>query len=123
MSNFNLGQKNDILLSVCIPTRNRAELVHKLVLECLEIDSERIEVVVSDNFSNDATEELLSEISDKRFHYYRNSENTGADNIGRCVTKGNGKFSLLLRDKDLVSPLPPPIHVPPLCLLEIGLRK
>lgn len=103
-SNLASYPNNEILLSICIPTYNRAEWVSGLVLECLKINSDKIEIIVIDNCSPDNTQALLNEIKDPRFYYYRNSINTGFGNIGSCVNKGRGKFCLLLRDKDRVIP-------------------
>lgn len=103
-SNLVSHSYNEILLSICIPTYNRAEWVPGLVLECLKINSAKIEVIVVDNCSPDNTQALLNEIKDPRFYYYRNSVNVGYSNVGDCINKGNGKFCLLLRDKDRVIP-------------------
>ena len=62
----------EIFLSICIPTFNRAEIVYRTVKKCLEYNSDKIEVVVSDNCSDDNTEELLMKIDDKRFKYFKN---------------------------------------------------
>ena len=92
----------EILLSICIPTFNRGELAHALVTECLQIKSDAIEIIISDNHSTDDTEKLLSAISDPRFLYHRNDENVGWDNMGRVLMLAHGKFCLLLRDKDSI---------------------
>ena len=94
--------ENKILLSICIPTFNRAELLRPLVEECLSIKSDEIEVVVSDNCSTDNTEKRMRAFNDDRFRYHRNSENIGWENIGLCIMRGHGKFCLLLRDKDSI---------------------
>ena len=71
----------DILLSICIPTYNRADIVYECVKECLKISGDDIEVVVNDNCSTDDTKGKLEKIVDKRFRYYRNNENIGYSNL------------------------------------------
>lgn len=91
-----------ILLSICIPTRNRADRLQKLVSDCLKINSDRVEIVVGDDCSNDNTETLMRGIRDKRFLYYRNPKSIGYPNMAHCIAAGNGKFCMLMRDKDTI---------------------
>lgn len=90
------------LLSICIPTYNRAEIVYECVKACLEIESDEVEVIVNDNCSTDNTRELLATIKDERFFYYRNDENIGYRNFTVAMSKGNAKYALLLSDEDEV---------------------
>ena len=93
---------SDVLLSICIPTFNRAQIVYECVKDCLSYQTEQIEVVVNDNCSTDDTCKLLSEIKDERFHYYCNDTNIGYSNLVVALTKGHGKYCLLLSDEDAI---------------------
>ena len=66
------------LLSICIPTYNRAEYLAKS-LDSLIVQPEfsQIEVVISDNASTDNTEEVCKHYREKypNIVYYRNQEN------------------------------------------------
>lgn len=53
-------------ISICIPTYNRANVVYRTVVNCLKCKDEDIEVVVSNNCSEDNTEELLSSTFSKK---------------------------------------------------------
>ena len=88
------------LLSICIPTYNRADIVYECVNSCLEINCEWIEVVVTDNCSNDGTGDLLANINDRRFRYIRNEKQLGYTNLAQAIKNGRGKYSLLLSDED-----------------------
>ena len=88
------------LLSICIPTYNRAEIVFECVKNCLKNEYDFLEVVVTDNCSTDTTEEKLSQIKDSRFKYYKNKENIGYANLSMCMKNGSGKYCLLLSDED-----------------------
>ncbi len=92
------------IISFCIPTYNRAELVKRCVQNILEFDGEAIEVVVSNNSSPDNTEEVISSIRDNRISYYRNSENIGAVlNIIETIKKARGEWVFTLSDEDIVT--------------------
>lgn len=92
---------NDISVSFCIPTYNRAEIVYQNVLNILACPDIDIEVVVLDNGSTDSTIELLNKIKDKRLSVYENGENKGVlFNILHAVDKGCGKYLVFSTDKD-----------------------
>ena len=92
---------DEIILSICIPTYNRAEIVYGCVTACLScIPNMGVEIVVNDNCSPDNTEKRLSEIKDARFSYYKNDCNIEYQNFAVALTKGKGKFCMLLSDED-----------------------
>jgi glycosyltransferase involved in cell wall biosynthesis len=71
------------LLSICIPTYNR----EKYLQECLEsivhqegFNINDIEIVISDNASQDGTTKLVESFKQKypNIQYFRNAENIGA---------------------------------------------
>lgn len=95
-----MGVVKEVLLSICIPTYNRAEIVCKCVENCLQIDKEWVDVVVVDNCSEDDTFARLSEIKDKRLTIKRNEKNLGYVNLMKCLAEGDGKYCLLLSDED-----------------------
>lgn len=93
--------KKEYLLSICIPTYNRGQCVYECVKKCLEtIDTNDVEVVVSDNCSDDGTYEMMMSIKDERFSYYRNEKNIGYPNIMYSVKRAKGRFALLISDED-----------------------
>lgn len=67
------------LPSVCImiATYNQASYIGKAVASALAQDHGNLKVIVSDDASTDATEEILKHISDRRFTYFRNEQNIG----------------------------------------------
>ncbi|WP_317368210.1 glycosyltransferase family 2 protein [uncultured Tyzzerella sp.] len=93
----------NILLSICIPTYNRADTVYKSVKKYLEFIPENVEVVVSDNGSQDNTVELLKSINDKRFKLYKNRENKGFSyNLTKVIRVAKGDFALIMSDEDTI---------------------
>lgn len=87
-------------LSICIPTYNRGKIVYRTVSNILKSSREDIEVVVSNNCSTDDTEELLLQIKDSRFKYFKNDYNNGADNLVSVLTYAQGEYLLLQSDED-----------------------
>lgn len=98
------------LLSIAIPTYNRAEwlrlcldnLIPQLKEYCADV-----EVTVYDNASPDHTGKILQPYLEPNLPltYIRNEENIGSDrNIAQCFNKACGKYVLILGDDDVVVP-------------------
>ena len=64
------------LFSVVIPTYNRSELVQGAVRSVLGQTFDDLEVVVSDNWSQDDTREVIGGIRDPRVRYVRTPKHT-----------------------------------------------
>lgn len=94
---------NKPILSICIPTYNRADvLVHCLdsIVNHELAKTGTIEIVVCDNASTDGTEALMQKY--KKFEYvkyYRNEENIGViHNTLKVLDMATGEFRKLLND-------------------------
>lgn len=92
-------RKNNVLLSICIPTYNGASSSLSLVLNSVIYVANKyddIEVIVSDNCSVDGTKELIaSYIKNYPFiRYHRNAENLGFNaNMLKTADMANGEFA------------------------------
>lgn len=103
---------NNLLLSICIPTYNRAaclrQCLESIVTQFGDFDvRKRVEVVISDNGSIDDTQfvvqDFLNEFSNIR--YYKNLKNLGYDsNALSLVEKAQGEFVCFLGDDDALFP-------------------
>lgn len=95
-------------VSIVIPTRNRRDMVREAVESALAQRSSDLEVLVSDNASEDGTQEALHGYrSDPRFRYFRNETDLGmVANWRQAVFEhARGDFFLILSDDDcLVDP-------------------
>ena len=98
------------LLSICIPTYNRAELLRSALLSLMpqlkELEGE-VELVVSDNCSTDDTRQVVEwarQFGPLRYH--RNSENIGAiPNILALADRlAAGEYCWLLGDDEMLRP-------------------
>ncbi|MBQ0088670.1 MAG: glycosyltransferase family 2 protein [Prevotellaceae bacterium] len=99
------------LLSICIPTWNRARFLRKsldsFVERFFEIEADMVELIVSDNCSDDDTESVVQEYTNKGLpiRYNRNEQNIGADgNFLKCMGISQGKYIFLLGDDDVLVP-------------------
>lgn len=99
-----------ILLSIVIPTLNRRTLLAQTLREVyvqVEPLSEKVELLVSDNASDDGTRELFLDGGEfsKYISYRRFEERLNIDeSFARSYSLSEGKFVLLFGDDDI--PLP-----------------
>lgn len=80
----------DALLSICIPTYNRADWLDQILANMLPVCVENaIQVFISDNASPDNTEEVGKKYASQYelVHYYRHPENIGPDDNFEYVLK------------------------------------
>ena len=76
---------NNELISIIIPTYNRATYIKESLLSVLNQTYTNIEVIVVDDASSDDTEAVVRGIKDSRIRYYKLEKNGGA---GRARNKG-----------------------------------
>lgn len=93
------------LITIGIPTRNRASLLQRALKSVLTQSYRKIEVIVSDNSSNDETKALLSEITDDRVRFFSHfSMVSMVENFNYCLANASGDYFLLLSDDDWIEP-------------------
>lgn len=97
----------DKVLTICLPTYNRAECLKEQMERLLTIqpdDLRKIEIIVSDNCSPDHTPQIVEAYRSKLpFIYLRNQENIGPDrNFLQCLRRAQGKYVWLLGDDDFL---------------------
>ena len=91
------------LVTICIPTRNRVGALRKSVKPILNQDYASVEIIISDNDSNDGTEVFCRELErlDHRVRYIRQPRNIGLHgNLNFCLGAGHGEFLCLFHDHD-----------------------
>lgn len=96
-----------ILLSICIPSYNRADCLPDLLHSIVKQYDERVEIVICDNGSSDDTEEVVAYWQKQypRIVYERFSKNVGPDRCFiRSVEMGSGTFCWLMGDDDIIEP-------------------
>jgi glycosyltransferase involved in cell wall biosynthesis len=92
------------LITIGIPTRNRASVVGHAVKRALAQSYTNIEVLVSDNASTDDTLATLRSIADPRLRILTSREDIGSSaNYWKCIREAKGEFLLLVPDDDSIS--------------------
>jgi glycosyltransferase involved in cell wall biosynthesis len=92
-------------LSICIPTFNRAGWLREAITSCLEQTDSDIEVVVSDNASDDDTGEVVASFGDRRIRYHRQpSPVPPVENWNSSWRAAGGELITFLCDDDALEP-------------------
>jgi glycosyltransferase involved in cell wall biosynthesis len=95
------------LISVGLPTFNRAGSLRRAIESVLAQDYGNLELVVSDNASSDSTQGICREYSalDSRVRYIRQPSNRGASaNFQTALTESRGQYFMWLSDDDWLDP-------------------
>lgn len=95
------------LVSICVPTRNRGAALAAAIRDICRQDYEPLEILISDNCSEDNTEQVCRELmrEDSRIRYVRHATNLGLHgNHNYCMDQGRGEFVSIFHDHDLHSP-------------------
>ena len=94
---------NKPLVSIGLPTYNRAATLVRAIESVLSQDYRNIELLISDNASTDDTEAICLEVArqDKRVKYLRQQTNQGAiANFREVLRRSGGGFFMWLGDDD-----------------------
>ena len=91
-----------ILISICIPTYNHHRTLLNLLKQIILFKSKEIEIIIcDDNPFSTRTEDIVNQIQDPRFKYFRNRKNLGYDaNFLNCIEKSSGEFIFIQCDDD-----------------------
>ena len=94
------------LVSVGIPTYNRAESLKKTITSVINQTYSNLEIIISDNASTDSTQQVCEAFCqlDPRITYIPQPKNFGAGNNFRFVLeKAQGEYFMWLGDDDYIS--------------------
>lgn len=97
---------NKPLVTIGIPTYNRKELLKRALDSALKQTYKNIDILISDNHSNDGTEEMMKEYveKDSRIRYFRQEENKGIGFQGKFLLENSiGEYYCGLCDDDYIS--------------------
>jgi len=94
-----------VKLSIVVPTRNRRDTLHHSLRTIFSQTCPLIEIIVSDNFSDDGTQDYVSSLNDSRLRYI----NTGtrlsmSENWEFALEHCNGEFVTFIGDDDGFTP-------------------
>ena len=91
------------LVSIGIPVYNGETTIKKLLESVLNQSYENIEVIISDNLSNDSTPNICNKYkkNDKRINYIRQKNNIGiSNNFNFVFNNSGGKYFIWAADDD-----------------------
>ncbi len=96
--------KADKLFSLIIPTYNRADFISVAVLSALNQTYSNFEIIVIDDGSTDATEQVIGALKHPQLFYYKkqNAERAAARNFG--IEKAKGDYITFLDSDDFLLP-------------------
>ena len=97
------------LVSICIPTYNRSKYLKKCIdsiISQVEFQNGLVEIVISDNASEDDTQEVVLTYSEKYKNvlYSKNSQNVKDKNYPIVLSKANGVLRRLCNDALIFQP-------------------
>lgn len=93
---------NELLISVIIPTYNRADVIQRAITSVQSQTHEHLEIIVVDDASIDNTAEVVQSIVDNRIHYICHKTNLGgseARNTG--IKQAQGQYIAFLDSDDV----------------------
>lgn len=92
----------DYLLSIVIPTRNRAQYANLSIRQCLNITSEDVQIVVQDNSDNNDLELLLKDLFgvERIIYNHINGVLSFVDNFDYALQNATGRYVSIIGDDD-----------------------
>lgn len=100
-------QSRGPLVSIGLPVYNGEAFLKNTLEAILQQTFDNFELIISDNASTDATEQICSSyaLQDKRIRYHRNERNLGAArNYNQLVDMANGNYFKWAAADDLIAP-------------------
>lgn len=89
------------LVSIVVPTHNRADMVQRAIGSLLNQTYKNLEIIVCDDGSSDNTQEVLKGYYDKRIKILKNETPKGACNVrNKGIFASSGEFITFLDDDD-----------------------
>jgi len=95
------------LISVLLPTRNRAKLLARAIRSIQKQSWSTLEILILDDASSDATPELLERLADQdsRIRILRRNESKGlADGLNALIDMSRGRWLARMDDDDVSRP-------------------
>jgi hypothetical protein len=92
------------LLSLLIPTKDRAEYAVSSIATAIDLASRDVEVIVHDNSGDGRLEKALADVSDERLRYYHVREPMDVvANFSRATALARGEYVAAIGDDDAVT--------------------
>ena len=99
--------RSDLLLSICIPTHNRADLLRQALDSIVPQCDDAVEIVIFDSASTDGTRDVVLEYQEKfpGIAYFYSDEKMGIDiDMAKTVKLAKGEYCWLMSSDDTITP-------------------
>lgn len=106
---YEIVTKNEVLVSVIVPTFRRTKLLHKAIDSLISQTYKNIEIIVIDDNADEnlktENEKYFENLRDERIIYIQNSKNIGsAKSRNKGLNIAKGEYVTFLDDDDYYSP-------------------
>lgn len=99
------GKNNTIKFTVIIPTRERCDVFQSALQTVLIQEYDNLEILVSDNHSNDGTREFATGVNDPRVKYVNTGERVSmSQNWEFALSQATGDWVTIIGDDDGLLP-------------------
>lgn len=98
------ARPQDTMVSIVIPTHNRAGLLRQAVESALDQSYRNAEILVVDDASDDGTREVVAAFPDERLRYLPKAHSGAPDTRNAGIAAARGSYILWLDDDDLLLP-------------------
>ena len=90
-----------VRLTIVLPTRERSDTLYHALRTCVEQQYEQLEIIVSDNASQDATREVVHSFADPRIRYVNTGKRVSmSENWEYALSFVQGEYVTFLGDDD-----------------------
>lgn len=95
--------QGNTMISICVPTYNRPNLLSQLLDSILVQSYTDYEIIITDNSDNDETAKLIqNKFDNNKIKYYKNEKNLGLNlNVIKNFSLANGEYLTFTPDDDL----------------------
>jgi len=100
-----MGKIGKIKFSLVIPTRERGNTLEAAIRTCVTQNYDNFEIIISDNFSQDDTKEIVDSFRDTRIVYINTGKRVGMSaNWEFALSQVTGDYVIMLGDDDGLLP-------------------
>ena len=94
-----------MLISLVIPTRERASYLKYSIETCLQVEDDAVEIIVSDNSSRDDTRQVVASFDDPRLRYIcTHGRVSMRQNFDFAMSETRGDYVIFIGDDDGIMP-------------------
>jgi len=99
-----MNMNNNIALSICIATLNRAAFIRETLNSIISQATEEVEIVIVDGSINDDTDDLVKTYRERfpRIRYFHSAKSGYAQDYCKAIELAQGKYCWLFTDDDIL---------------------